>query len=115
MRSPAQEACVMRTQTGGAARRKQPGDEPRPSAAGRPLAVPLETPPMEAKSADALPEGDDWRYEPKWDGFRCLAFRWDDTVELRAKSGKPLTRYFPEVVAGLKALPVERFVIDGEL
>ena len=81
----------------------------------RPLAVPLTQEPMEAKSEDALPHGPGWRFEPKWDGFRCLAFRWGDTVELRAKSGKPLTRYFPEVVAGLKALPVERFVVDGEL
>jgi ATP-dependent DNA ligase len=104
----------MRTQTGGAARRKPPVEAAAPKDAS-PLAVPLDAQPMEAKSAESLPEGEDWRYEPKWDGFRCLAFRWGDVVELRAKSGKPLTRYFPEVVAGLKALPVERFVLDGEL
>jgi ATP-dependent DNA ligase len=64
--------------------------------------LPLDTPPMEAKAADAIPEGDGWQYERKWDGFRCLAFRQDDAVELRAKSGKPLGRYFPELVATLK-------------
>lgn len=56
-----------------------------------------------------------WQYEPKWDGFRCLAFRNGSHVELRAKSGKPLARYFPEVVARLAALPAARFVLDGEL
>ena len=70
---------------------------------------------MEAKLVDALPSDEGWQFEPKWDGFRCLAFRNDDAVELRAKSGKPLARFFPEVVAALRALPVKRFVIDGEL
>lgn len=56
-----------------------------------------------------------WQFEPKWDGFRCLAFRDGESVELRAKSGKPLSRYFPEVLAALLTLPVKRFVIDGEL
>lgn len=79
------------------------------------LAVPLTTATMEAKLVDEVPRGDGWRYEPKWDGFRCLAFRAGDEVELKAKSGKPLGRYFPDVVAALKALPVDRFVIDGEL
>jgi ATP-dependent DNA ligase len=74
----------------------------------------LDTPPMEATLEDALPEGD-WQFEPKWDGFRCLAFRSGGEVDLRAKSGKPLGRYFPEVVEALRALPVENFVIDGEL
>jgi ATP-dependent DNA ligase len=81
------------------------------------LALPLspDTATMEAKSVEALPEGGGWQFEPKWDGFRCLAFRDGETVELRAKSGKPLGRYFPEVVARLKALKPQRFVIDGEL
>jgi ATP-dependent DNA ligase len=70
---------------------------------------------MEAKLAEELPSAPGWRFEPKWDGFRCLAFRCGDEVELRAKSGKPLGRYFPDMVAALKALPVERFVVDGEL
>jgi ATP-dependent DNA ligase len=71
---------------------------------------------MEARSADALPGGDgEWQYEPKWDGFRVLAFREGDAVELRGKSGKPLGRYFPEALAMLSELPIERFVADGEL
>lgn len=79
------------------------------------LAVPLTTEPMEAKLVEALPDGDGWQFEPKWDGFRCLAFRTGDEVELRAKSGKPLTRYFPDMVELLTALPADRFVLDGEL
>jgi ATP-dependent DNA ligase len=70
---------------------------------------------MEAKLVDELPDGAGWQFEPKWDGFRCLAFRNGDEVELRAKSGKPLARYFPEVVEQLLALGPERFVLDGEL
>jgi ATP-dependent DNA ligase len=79
------------------------------------LPIPLDFAPMEAKLVDALPEDPGWRFEPKWDGFRCLAFRAGDEVELRAKSGKPLGRYFPDVVEMLKAVAVERFVVDGEL
>ncbi|TIQ22892.1 MAG: ATP-dependent DNA ligase [Mesorhizobium sp.] len=79
------------------------------------FALPLDTPTMEARAADAIPEGDGWQYERKWDGFRCLAFRQDDTIELRAKSGKPLGRYFPELVATLMELPSRRFVVDGEI
>jgi ATP-dependent DNA ligase len=71
---------------------------------------------MEAKAVDELPvEKGEWQYEPKWDGFRCLAFREGRTVELRAKSGKPLGRYFPEIVAMLGSLKQPRFVIDGEI
>ena len=77
--------------------------------------LPPDTPPMEAKLVDALPDGPGWQFEPKWDGFRCLAFRAGDAVELRAKSGKPLTRYFPEMAAQLRALAPARFVLDGEL
>jgi ATP-dependent DNA ligase len=62
--------------------------------------LPLDTEPMEARAAERLPEGDGaWQYEPKWDGFRCLAFKAGNAVDLRAKSGKPLGRYFPEVLA----------------
>lgn len=71
--------------------------------------------PMEAKLVDSLPEGPGWQFEPKWDGFRCIAYRAGDAVDLRAKSGKPLGRYFPEVVAAVAALPEEAFVVDGEL
>jgi ATP-dependent DNA ligase len=71
---------------------------------------------MEARTAECLPADDGvWQYEPKWDGFRCLAFKAADAVDLRAKSGKPLGRYFPEVVAMLRELATERFVLDGEL
>jgi len=79
------------------------------------LPVPLDLPAMEAKLVDEMPPGAGWRFEPKWDGFRCLAFRAGAEVELKAKSGKSLTRYFPDMVDALKALPVERFVVDGEL
>ena len=62
------------------------------------LPIPTDFAPMEAKAVDALPTGEGWQFEPKWDGFRCLAFRDGGEVELRAKSGKPLHRYFPEMV-----------------
>ncbi|HSD92862.1 MAG TPA: ATP-dependent DNA ligase [Methyloceanibacter sp.] len=81
----------------------------------RNLAVPVGTPPMEAKLVSELPEAKGWQFEPKWDGFRCLAFRAGDAVDLRAKSGKPLGRYFPEVIAFLKPLKPDPFVVDGEL
>jgi ATP-dependent DNA ligase len=71
--------------------------------------------PMEARIVDELPVGPQWQYEPKWDGFRCLAFRDGDSIDLRSKSGQPLTRYFPEVAAALGALRASRFVLDGEI
>src|ERR1700682_3918068 len=70
---------------------------------------------MEARSVPALPRGSEWQYEPKWDGFRCLGFRDGDAVELQSKSGQPLARYFPEIVAALKSLAAPRFVLDGEI
>lgn len=70
---------------------------------------------MEARSVDEIPLGPEWLYEPKWDGFRCIAVRDGEEVELQSKSGKPLTRYFPEVVAMLLALRAKRFTLDGEL
>jgi ATP-dependent DNA ligase len=72
-------------------------------------------PPMEAKSVAQLPTGADWQYEPKWDGFRCLAFRDGDNVALQSKSGQPLGRYFPEVVDALLKLKPKQFVLDGEI
>ncbi|MBZ7927283.1 ATP-dependent DNA ligase (plasmid) [Ensifer adhaerens] len=75
----------------------------------------LKVEPMEARPAAELPGEEGWQYEPKWDGFRCLAFKRGSNVDLRAKSGKSLARYFPEVVAFLSELSVQRFVIDGEL
>ena len=56
---------------------------------------------MEALSVDSIPEGEEWQYEPKWDGFRCLAFRDDGDIELKSKSQQPLARYFPELVTAL--------------
>jgi len=72
-------------------------------------------PPMEALSVGAIPTGDQWQYEPKWDGFRCLAFRDGSRVELQSKASKPLARYFPELVEELKALKATRFLLDGEI
>lgn len=71
--------------------------------------------PMEAKLVGALPEADGWTYEPKWDGFRAIASRDGDAVEILSKSGKSLRRFFPEVAAVLAATKSKRFVIDGEL
>ena len=71
--------------------------------------------PMEASLAEELPEGPSWQYEPKWDGFRCLARRDGGEVELISKSGKPLARYFPDMVERIAALKSRRFLIDGEL
>jgi ATP-dependent DNA ligase len=79
------------------------------------LPIPLEFAPMEAETVDDLPAGDGWAYEPKWDGFRCLAFRDGEAIELRSKAGKPLTRYFPDIVAALTRLNATRFVLDGEI
>lgn len=70
---------------------------------------------MEALSVAAIPEGKEWQYEPKWDGFRCIAFRDGDGIELQSKSQQPLARYFPEVVKTLAALKARRFVLDGEI
>jgi ATP-dependent DNA ligase len=72
-------------------------------------------PPMEALSVDEIPVGDEWQYEPKWDGFRCLVFRDGDKVELQSKSGQPLTRYYPELVEAALKLKAKKFVIDGEI
>jgi ATP-dependent DNA ligase len=77
--------------------------------------LPLDTAPMEARLADELPAGPGWQYEPKWDGFRCLAFCAGGMVELRGKSGKPLARYFPEIARRLSQTGPNSFVADGEL
>ena len=72
-------------------------------------------PPMEARSVEDIPTGERWQYEPKWDGFRCLAFRDGDQIQLQSKSGQPLERYFPEVVASLAKLRARQFVLDSEI
>lgn len=77
--------------------------------------LPLDFAPMEAESVEEIPTGAGWQYEPKWDGFRCLAFRHGGEVELRSKAGQPLGRYFPEIVAAAGQLPATDFVLDGEL
>lgn len=71
--------------------------------------------PMEARLVDALPTGADWQYEPKWDGFRCLAYRDGAKVDLMSKAGKPLARYFPDLVETISEITAKRFVLDGEI
>jgi ATP-dependent DNA ligase len=104
---------------------------PRKSASVRSAAVPAEAlnqgfpkidlplqppyPPAEARPVKELPQGPGWLYEPKWDGFRCLAFRHGEEIILQSKAGQPLTRYFPEIAVALRALPARKFVLDGEI
>ncbi|HEX4652942.1 MAG TPA: ATP-dependent DNA ligase [Candidatus Udaeobacter sp.] len=78
-----------------------------------PLKPPL--PPMEARSVEEIPAGGGWQYEPKWDGFRCVAFRGGEQIYLQSKNGQPLARYFPDVAEAVAVLPPKRFVLDGEL
>ena len=70
---------------------------------------------MEALTVGEIPGGNEWQYEPKWDGFRCIVFKNRDAITLQSKAGKPLTRYFPDVVAAVRELPPKRFVLDGEI
>ena len=81
------------------------------------MSLPIKPPfaPMEALPVKEIPSGKAWQYEPKWDGFRCLAFRDGDKVELQSKSGQPLARYFPEIAEAVLKLKPKRFVLDGEL
>ena len=78
-----------------------------------PLQPPVE--PMLAKLARSIPAGDDWLFEPKWDGFRCIVFRDGDRLELFSRKLKPLARYFPELLGPLLAALPERCVVDGEI
>jgi ATP-dependent DNA ligase len=80
-----------------------------------PLAIKPPYAPMEALSVDEIPMGPEWQYEPKWDGFRCLAFRDGKNVELQSKAGQPLTRYFPELVEDFLRAHAKKFVLDGEI
>src|SRR5690242_5003840 len=82
----------------------------------RPMSLPVSPPvaPMLARLARELPEGG-WVYEPKWDGFRALAFRDGDDVDVRSRHDRRFARYFPEVVDAVRALPARRCVLDGEL
>src|SRR3954463_6919286 len=81
------------------------------------MSLPLEPPipPQLAKSAKDLPEGDGWVYEPKWDGFRTIVFRDGDEVYLQSRNGKPMNRYFPEVVESIKQMDADRLVMGGEI
>ncbi len=79
-----------------------------------PLALDME-PMLSAISEAGIPKGDGWEYEPKWDGFRTLVFRDGDEVALMSRGGRPMTRYFPEVLPAFRALPQKKLVLDGEL
>jgi ATP-dependent DNA ligase len=81
------------------------------------LSLPIRPPfpPMEAELVGEIPEAGEWLYEPKWDGFRCLAFKEGATVVLQSKSGQPLGRYFPELVRAVSAIRAPRIVLDGEI
>jgi ATP-dependent DNA ligase len=81
------------------------------------LALPLSPPiqPQLARSAKELPEGEEWCYEPKWDGFRTIVFRDGDDIHLQSRGGKPMNRYFPDVVEQVRGLTSKRAVIDGEM
>ena len=70
---------------------------------------------MEARLVEEIPAGPGWQYEPKWDGFRCIAFRGAKQTYLQSKAGQPLARYFPDIASALEALPEQQFVVDGEL
>jgi ATP-dependent DNA ligase len=99
-----------RTKSGAVSAEKLEGDFPD-------LDLPVHPPfpPMEAHPEQKLPSGEGWLYEPKWDGFRCLAFRQKDQVALQSKACQPLGRYFPELVEALARLPVRTFAFDGEI
>jgi ATP-dependent DNA ligase len=71
--------------------------------------------PMLAAVQPSVPEGPGWSYEPKWDGFRTLVFRAGDKVDLVSRGSRPMARYFPELLGGIRAIPAERFVLDGEI
>ncbi len=81
------------------------------------MSLPLQTSyaPMEARLVAELPHGAGWQYEPKWDGFRCLAFKDGAAVDLRSKAGQPFNRYFPELVDEVAALGAPHAVLDGEI
>src|SRR3954454_21999323 len=81
------------------------------------MPLPLKPPikPQLARPAKDLPTGDEWRFEPKWDGFRTIVFRDGDEVHLQSRNGKPMNRYFPEVVEQALALEAQRYVLDGEM
>ena len=80
-----------------------------------PLPLKADYAPMDALSVADIPNGEGWQYEPKWDGFRCLAFRDGGKIQLQSKKGQPLARYFPELVDALARVKARKFVLDGEI
>jgi ATP-dependent DNA ligase len=79
------------------------------------LTLPRTLAPMEAQSVDEIPVGDEWQYEPKWDGFRTILRRDGDRIELQSKSGQSLTRYYPELIAAAAKIKAKQFALDGEI
>ena len=81
------------------------------------MALPIKPPypPMEALLVDRIPSGTQWQYEPKWDGFRCIAFKDGAQIELQSKNCQSLRRYFPELVQALQQVTADCFVVDGEI
>ena len=81
------------------------------------MSLPFDPPlaPMLSRSADALPDGEGWQFEPKWDGFRTLVFRDGDEIMLQSRDSRPMNRYFPELVEPLAAALPDRCVLDGEI
>ena len=84
-------------------------------AVAMPLPITPPIKPMLSKAADAIPVGDGWHYEPKWDGFRCIVFRDGDDVILTSRNERPFNRYFPELIDPLKRSLPNRCVVDGEI
>src|SRR5215207_8147082 len=95
--------------TSAKARSNSPKKIPSKSLSRTKLPIQVPFPPMEALAAADVPQGPQWQYEPKWDGFRCLVFREGSNVTLQSKAGKPLTRYFPDVVTAVRALKAKQF------
>jgi ATP-dependent DNA ligase len=81
------------------------------------MALPINPPypPMEAQLVDAIPVGEEWQYEPKWDGFRCLAFKDGTQIELQSKNGQSLGRYFPELVVALEKVKAKSLLLTARL
>jgi len=81
------------------------------------VTLPFQPPyaPMEAKRVDKVPTGEQWLFEPKWDGFRAIVFRDGDEISIQSKSGQPLARYFPEIVEAIRSLRAKEFILDGEI
>src|SRR2546430_7454753 len=79
------------------------------------LPLPASYAPMESTLVAEIPTGQQWQYEPKWDGFRALIFKDGKQVEIQSKSGQPLARYFPELVEAIAKVKADRFVLDGEI